>query len=359
MAEQRVAILGANGQVGRALMGALAERPGIHPVGICRRTEAAVELRKAGWEAHSFLLRDAHLSTLLSGCHALVNCVLARGTVRQVRKAEGVLLGVLRELPNGPRLIHLSSVSVYAPCYNSPELEWRSPNPYTFLGRNKLWVERNLRRQSEAAGRPCLLVRLGHVYGAGQYWSRRIALAHLDDRSRLALNGRCASNCIHIRSVADTLGRVILSGPDRGTYNLVQDPQWTWREVFDWHARAMALPPVPASDPGAAEDYLRTLRRRYALGRPSGMAFPSVKQVVRRGIRALGGDALEERALSLWQALRAGRADGGPTPPGICDEWLYGDPAPGPALGCEHAPGPSEPAEVLRWLESIGVLRAG
>jgi nucleoside-diphosphate-sugar epimerase len=353
-------------------MDALGEAPDFHPVGICRRAEAAAHLRGRGREAHALELTDPELLSVLTNCQILINCILARGSIPEVRRADSLAIELLLGAPPDAFLVHFSSVSVYSHYYTDAGREWRHPNPAGPLGRKKLWAEERFRRGARRAGRPCLIVRPGHVYGAEQHWSREIALIHRNAGLRLPLNGEAASNGIHIRSLVASLLEAIRSRK-AGIYDAVHVPQRTWRQVFDWHAEALGCPAVAAADYEQSRRQDQRQRERFTRPLAGRMArevagwassprrsflgaCPSMKEAFRRGVRLVGGEALEEAIIKRLAAAKSASV----AAPGVegeaCEEWLFGDPAPGPALECPYFPGPEEQIKLRRWLEAAGVL---
>jgi nucleoside-diphosphate-sugar epimerase len=357
-------------------MAELAQTGDFYPVGICRRPEAASELLAAGLEAHSAGLASPETLRLLAACDVVVNCIRPHGRVPEVRRVEAAVLRLLGALPRHLPLIQFSSVSVYSEYYTDAEKEWRSPTPTSFLGKNKLWLEQRLRSLIRAESRPWLIVRLGHVFGAGSHRSKTIAAAHRVEGYALPPGDVSISDAIHIRSVAAATTTTLRSGPRTGVYNLVPVSQWTWREVFDWHAQAMGWPPVQDLDAEQAREQAQRLRHRLTVSlgarllsefsawvvspRQSSLsACPSVRDAVRWSVRTLGSDALEERLLTRIHGALTEPAKSKSSTELTCDRWLFGQGAPGPVLKCAYSPGQPDQLELRRWLESISLAPSG
>jgi nucleoside-diphosphate-sugar epimerase len=364
MAKRRIAVLGASGQVAGVLIETLARSTEFSPVGLCRRPEAVATLRAAEVEAHLLCPSDPSVNRLLSGCDVVVNTVVARGPLAAVRRAEDAISSLFRALPGSQPLIHISSVSVYSPYFLDPTATYHHPRPATIYGLNKLWTEQRIWRQAGADRRHCLVVRLGHVYGAGQHRSQWLAACHRQRSLELPLDGRCASNCIHARSVAEALCRVLRSGPSSGIYNLVQVPQWSWRRVCDWHAQALQSPPLPAAEEGRSRALEAHLRRRWTValwtqlsedlrhwlaspGCSPWRACPALRHLARLGLRRMAGVAMEERLLERQSVRPRDPSVGGVE----TAESMLGDPAPGPCLECPHQPGPAEQEELRQFVQ--------
>ncbi|MDP6716814.1 MAG: NAD(P)H-binding protein, partial [SAR202 cluster bacterium] len=82
----RVAVTGASGDVGSALVHALAESEEIRAVAIVRNTLAPALLDRPDIEVRVGSITDpASAQSLMNDCDAIVNCAVARGNPRQSR----------------------------------------------------------------------------------------------------------------------------------------------------------------------------------------------------------------------------------------------------------------------------------
>ncbi len=335
----RVAVLGAGGQIGSHLVARLQREGDVQAWGICRNEVTAAPLRLQGLEVRLGSVTDlAGRGQLLGDADLVINCTAAGGMPAQARIANEALLAAILAAPGNRRIVHFSSVAVYGSCIAAVRNTFARPRPDSVYGIDKLRLERDLRRR---AGRHSVVVlRMGHVYGAGQ-WLSRFVLGALHDPARLLpFDGRLPANAVHVRNVASAIVRLIMDWQP-GTYNVFDQPNAAWREVFDWHSQALGMPALLAMDEGTSARYCVLHRRRARQGL-SGRALVAGGQWLRgsRGgllsqpeVKQFGISLLARyRMLGLERRmlLRATRS-GTPPPATVMPE---------PYLFCEGAPGP-------------------
>jgi hypothetical protein len=295
-------------------------------------------------------LGDPRLTEALQDATVVVNAIRPKGRIRQWRAVDESIARVVASLPDDVVLVHLSSISVYASFYADAAREAASPSARNVYARNKLWMEARLRRKDCSSRRRIVNVRVGHVWGPDQSWSREFARLLGWGALELPLDGQVASNAIHIRSLARSLLRACAGPPGWYSWDAVQQPQWSWRRVIDFHSEAMGLPRALAADERWSIDHERRLRERHtrpwigrwaketanwALHLPSAYfrSCPSASEGISRALVALGAEETEER-------LR--RTTGTPhheARPPRTEYWMVWDPAPGINLGVTHEPG--------------------
>src|SRR6267142_1364853 len=258
------------------------------------------------------------------------------------------MLHALCGLPGKKRLIHFSSVAVYGSCIDARRNTFERPRPDQPYGRHKLDLERCLWRGLRASAHEAVVLRLGHVYGAGQWLSRFVLEAARDPQFRLPFDGRLPSGAVHARNVGAAIRRLILDWPQPGTYNLFDAPVTTWRQVFDWNAQAVGVSRVPALGDEESERVAAYCRRQAAT--PLGVrlaseitawirtlpgsfiaACPAVKTLGIVTLATLRYEGLERRLLKRYKVMAA-RAGGGAAAVPALDSWLLSEGAPGAQL---------------------------
>jgi len=345
----KAGIVGAGGQVGPALLSYLADDPRIQAVGVCRNDISAGPLRLEGHEIRCGSLSDpATAAELLGDCDVIINCSATSGTPARKSVAERRMLHALCGLPGKKRLIHFSSVAVYGSCIDSRRNTFERPRPDQPYGRHKLDLERCLWRGLRASAHEAVVLRLGHVYGAGQWLSRFVLEAARDPQFRLPFDGRLPSGAVHVRNVGAAIRRLILDWPQPGTYNLFDAPVTTWRQVFDWNAQAVGVSRVPALSDEESERVAAYCRRQAAT--PLGVrlaseitswirtlpgsfiaACPAVKTLGIVTLATLRYEGLERRLLKRYKVMAA-RAGGGAAAVPALDSWLLSEGASGAQL---------------------------
>lgn len=237
----KVAVVGANGQVGAELCLLLARHPEIDLIPVCRNRTGSAFLRSCGIPVrHGRVADPQDARRVLSDCDVVVNSSLASGSPREIRRIEGELIrNIFAASPKGASIVHFSTFSVYGDASPWQRIRWRSP-----YGRTKLSTEGDVRRAASATGKNAFIFRLGHVGGelqgiTGQVRKEiRLGAARLPDRDT-------ASNLVFTVTIADAICRVVAGGSTPGTYDLMNSPPWTWREVYEFEADQMGVPFVP------------------------------------------------------------------------------------------------------------------
>jgi nucleoside-diphosphate-sugar epimerase len=249
MKPNKIAITGATGQVGAALVRRLHDE-GWHVVAATRNAlgAALVHASVPDCDIRVGSLARTDGKHLLDDCDVIINCALASsgGNPRQAYVRNRALMDGLLEAKALRRLVHFSTVAVYGELIRQQRDERRAferPQAGSEYGRSKLYVERYAARQSRARGIACTLLRLGHVYGAGIGRSREIIELSRDVNFRLTYDGRFPSNGIHIDRLSASIVSLLDGDGSGDTYNFAEKDS-TWRDVFDWHCACLGLPAV-------------------------------------------------------------------------------------------------------------------
>lgn len=228
----RVAITGANGQVGSEISLLLREHPGIQVVPIARNPSGSAFLRSEGMACrHGRLAEQSEAAGLLGDCDVVVHFALSNsGRARADRIANRAMTrNVVLAARPGARLIFISTIMVYAP--NT----WHGLLPDSY-GFEKLANERFFRRLARQTRRQAFVLRLGHVLGGLQnissIISEQIGVRHLS----LPFGGGRGSNTVFTATITEAIAEIAAGKVREGTYDLVTSPQWTWREVYAHYA---------------------------------------------------------------------------------------------------------------------------
>lgn len=301
----RIAITGASGNVGSALLRRLAARGGYDVVGIARRTPPAIEpFAEVEWHAVDLSQRDDEpaLVAAFAGCDAVVH--LAWGfqpTHREDYLAELGVGGTRRVIDAAvstgvAHLVHMSSVGAYSPKQDDVPV----PESWPTLGvsssmysRHKSAAERLLDDlEAEGSGPVVSRLRPG-IVGQGRAgsallryglpsWVPRTVLSHIPV---LPLDRRLAIPMVHADDLAEATA-LALESRSPGPFNLAAAPAVTAEAIASvlgaklvhvpsaalraavsasWHAR---LQPLDAGwiDLAFAVPLMDTSRARSELG---------------------------------------------------------------------------------------------
>jgi nucleoside-diphosphate-sugar epimerase len=256
MSEIKVAVTGAAGQVGSALVKRMLEITNIETIAICRNSISAgiVDFLAPGCKIRigSITEKDA-ANKLLGDSNVIINCALAmvKGRPRESRLLNKAIIDGFSHLKRLKSLIHLSSISVYGGSIISDKYlrsTFENPRADNDYGRSKLYIERYARRMCMSKKLTCYILRVGHVIGPNVDRSRQLIEAARNPHFRLPFNGELPSNTIQVDRLTALITGLLIGSIPSGTYN-VADKEKTWREVFDLHTQAIGLPPVRGMSP--------------------------------------------------------------------------------------------------------------
>jgi nucleoside-diphosphate-sugar epimerase len=296
----KLAVVGANGQVGAEFCLLLAARKDIELIAVCRNRSGSAFLRWQGVACrHGRVADQADAARLLGDCDVVVNSSLAGGSPAQIRRAEDLIIeNIVRHSKSSATIIHFSTQSVYGDPGPNRWIRWR--NPY---GRAKLATERRLRRAARKARKAAFILRLGHVCGALQEISHGI-------RESIAANTvvlpakDCSSNAVYTAAIVGAVEQIIRRAVKPGTYDLMNSPLWTWREVYEYEAGVSHLPfaaRVVESRPASLKSAL--IRRMVGIAGSLASAQP-IRDLFAK-LFAYVPDSMNARAMAWWYARRA------------------------------------------------------
>lgn len=240
--QKRILVLGAGGFIGFRLLKALAAADWATPIAGVRVLPAP-----APGTEHRILdaTSESDLNQALDGVDAVVNCVA--GNSASIIESARALSSAAARAPASPRVVHLSTMSVYGDVSGSvdesaalrPEL-----GPYAAA---------KIAAEQAAVGYPnTVILRPGCVYGPGSpQWSGRIAELLMARRlGDLAANGDGYCNLVHVDDVVTAITRALhLPEASNAVFNLSTPDPPTWNEYLVRFARALKAVPVRRISP--------------------------------------------------------------------------------------------------------------
>lgn len=294
MSRLRVAVTGAGGRVGSALVAHLASCGEFDVVAIVRNALTARLLEPVGAEIRVGSVTDpASSREALAGCDAVVNCALASGWPGTARRQNEGILRNIAAAPGIQRVVHFSSVAVYGMCVDPRVSTFERPRPDSSYGVDKLRLERLAASLFSARGIRHYTVRLGHVYGPSQWISRDVLERVRDPAFALPFGGANPSNAVSIEAVVAAVRNLLRGNQPSGIGNLVDSPQSTWRTIYDLHTGLLARAPV-----GSLSDAESQALRDHCYAE----AGHPVRIIARSALSALGSANLV--ALAQLEAFR-------------------------------------------------------
>lgn len=238
MSRRRIVVLGAGGFIGRRIIAALAATDWAEPVAAVHRQ--ARDLPAGAGQRQLDATSDADLLGALADADAIVNSV-AGGAAVIVDNARA-LARVLPVLERRPRLVHLSTMSVYGQAHGLVDETAAQTAPAGEYGQAKRSAEALL-----GAGPDVVMLRPGLVYGVGSpLWTRLIGELLLAGRlGDLGPAGAGVCNLVHVDDVAAAAVAALATPAASGrAYNLVIDSPPTWNGYFAAYSRALGMPSV-------------------------------------------------------------------------------------------------------------------
>ena len=275
---KRVAILGANGQVGSEVSLRLRGVDDIEVVPIARNLSGSAFLRLNGMECrHGRISDPAEARDLIGDCDVVVTFALSNTAIPRTDREMNrqIVRSMVAAAKPGAPIVFASTIMVYAPA-----MKFWLPDSY---GLEKLIAERVFRRLCRTSRHPAFVFRLGHVIGELQNLTSKIRGEIRDGKVALPHEGCRASNTVFTAAIVEAIVQVARAAPKPGTYDLITFPQWTWLDVYKYYAAELGLPLQLAQ----VEQV-----RGHGLGSPSGL--------MRRWLRYLANHhALTERLTFL------------------------------------------------------------
>ena len=163
---KRIAIIGANGQVGSEVCLMLGMMKDIEVVPVCRTEIGSAFLRRCGLPVqHAKASDTAAIRQVLAGCDLVADFSLPTGSASEVRATmREVIPSLAAAAPAGVPYVYLSSVTAFGvPDFHQPLKEyWFSRNMY---GACKRYGERLAMRSASEQKRPGYVLRVGVVHG--------------------------------------------------------------------------------------------------------------------------------------------------------------------------------------------------
>ncbi|MGC1510508.1 NAD-dependent epimerase/dehydratase family protein [Ketobacter sp.] len=235
-----VLVLGGSGFVGQVIVKKLLAQEAFMPIVASRGPSPVKGVRTVAINA----LDRAQLARAVSDVGCVVNCVT--GSKQTIMETSESLVSVLLNTPHKPKLIHMSTMSVYG---NQEGLVTEStglePN-IGWYGEAKIAAERAFERYADQGG-SLYILRPGCIYGPGsQLWTDRVGKLLSSRRlGDLAEAGDGWSNLVHVDDVANATLHCLQALDDHGLnrFNLSAPDSPRWNRYF--HDFAMALEATP------------------------------------------------------------------------------------------------------------------
>jgi nucleoside-diphosphate-sugar epimerase len=172
---KKIAIIGANGQVGTEVCIYLSGVDNFEVIPICRSDSSAVFLRKLGLNCNISDMEDpVQAKETLKDIDIVVDLSYPKGTARRVREiTRKIISNVLRFSPPDSSFIYMSSIVAFGVHSSSPWVR-RHVFSHTPYGALKRYGERVTRLLGLLNRKKIYILRLGQVHGEMQSVGRKI-----------------------------------------------------------------------------------------------------------------------------------------------------------------------------------------
>lgn len=228
----KILVLGGSGYIGKRLLDLLRSTSWAVPVGASRAAPAQGQTSTTGWARLD--TRDLSvLSAALQGFDAVVNCVA--GDAQTISEGSRLLVKAALAV-QCPRVIHLSTMSVYGPVEGLIHEGVRLDPSLGWYGRAKCEAETQVGNFVQQGGQAVVL-RPGCVYGPGsEPWVGRVGrwlrAGRLGD---LGVAGDGWSNLVHVDDVCQAVIaslRLSLKPNELPVFNLAAPDSPRWNDYF-------------------------------------------------------------------------------------------------------------------------------
>jgi dTDP-4-dehydrorhamnose reductase len=231
---KRVAVLGANGQVGSELCLLLDIMGQVKPIAVARSAYSTSLLRSLGIESRHYGDNAAStLADLIYDCDGVVELVhpWQENTALMRREIETRAAVVSSGMKKSAPMIYCSTISVYHLDPNAPA--------YSIYGKTKRFAENQYRRACKQAGHETFILRLGQVHGLMQSCSTQLVQELRKSRKILVPN--LPSFSVFVSSIAESVHRVMKGEVSPNSYTLISQPPWSYEELAQWWAQEAGL----------------------------------------------------------------------------------------------------------------------
>ena len=278
-----VAVIGAAGRVGRSLVNRLSEEEAYRPVAVIRDRMAVRFLPDESLEVRvGSIIDEQSANSLIGDCEIIVNLAFAGGTPSAIENNLN-LVRCLARIQTASMIINASTVAVHPPLFTAEKMDFERPKPDSVYGASKLASEKETSRASVGGKSSFYSLRIGHVYGAGQNASQMIFQDVSAPSFSLPFDGNLLSNAVSVNRLCDAVVFLLENAPENGTYNLVDEPQKTWREIYDLHTDAWNMAAVEPMSESSSRSLRFNFRNSAGLEqRPAGVRVRKhLKSIVR------------------------------------------------------------------------------
>jgi len=230
-----VAMIGANGRIGAELCSISRNDDEIEVIPVVRNMLASSFLTYLGFCCRVLDISEVgDAKQAMSDVDAVVIAAYERGGAKWATDKNKLLIenSVKYSKPSA-KIIYFSTIRALGRALDKDAPRFSLPSRYVL---RKRLCERFLLRLCRKYNKRGYALRLGHVFGELQ--PRTVALRALLSTSqslRLLVAADRPSNVLHTVTINDAVKICVGTELSPGVYCVVNNPQWTWHEVFDYY----------------------------------------------------------------------------------------------------------------------------
>ena len=324
----RIAVLGANGQVGSEVSLALSLMSGVSVIPVVRSALAGVLLERCGLNPR--VATAAEYPGVLADADVVIDTTLPGGLPSQVERGAATnMSAALSAMGADATYVYCSSAMAFGmPPGATRYSEWKLSR--TQYAATKRQLERQAAELGRAHGRRVFAFRLGEVHGELQAATRSWS-ARLREGEGPLLVASHPTDVVFATTIAMALPRLASGGDEPGVYTVVDSPDWQLEDIVRHYVAMLRLArPVVVEQVAGDPSVLQRLAS-------------AVKTTVAKRRDLLTSHVLPRRLDIEWQMkarwLRSRVRSELATPTGERFDARMG-PVPGPRLGFLHATRP-------------------
>jgi nucleoside-diphosphate-sugar epimerase len=240
---KRIAILGANGQVGAEVCLHLSRMARVDVLPIVRTELGTAFLHRMGLDCVVGSVGEREIAARLAECDVVADFSLARGIHSEVRKrTRANVTSALEACGVKTRFVFISTTMALGMPATADQ--YRSyVVARTAYAAEKRAAEKTAMRLGLRRGRDVFVLRLGQVHGALQRVSDHLERMLAKNRSvAVAAEPQDLTDAVFCTTIAKALDNVARGAESPGIYTLVEQPDWTISDLYSFYSRRVSAP---------------------------------------------------------------------------------------------------------------------
>lgn len=230
----KVAVIGANGQVGREVALFLSVM-NVEVVAISRTELGGIFLERCGVPCRYGSISDeSDVKRLLEGCDIVADFAHPRDLPYKIREAVSLNINnIVKFAPEGAPYVYMSTISAFGMRHEDSKMKNHFLSHTTYAA-DKRYLERHVLAHRDI--RDIYVLRLSQVHGELQKVSQQFIDELVEGDVVLPFHEDTSSYTVFCYSIAEAIIN-ICNGKERpGLYTAVSTPYWSWGDVYRYWA---------------------------------------------------------------------------------------------------------------------------